>query len=326
MRGEHRTHIALGSVCENEAMETARQKGRDSGECGRLLPVTGRGFTLIELLVVIAVIAVLLAILIPSLRAVREQAQRAVCLNNLRQLTTAWIAYADQNGGRLVRGNAFSLARSGQRELAGWVGRAFLYPKDRAYINAHPDKGALWRDIRDIDVYRCPRARVGHALSYAVVGSANGCAAEGTFVPYAHNRELTNVGLRVGRTVLLLTRLTDIVSPGPARRAVFIDTGQTPLSDDFYVHYLYPRWDAHSAPPVRHASGTNLSFADGHVEYWKWKGRETVDMPRELFPVRDTFDELLDDYEPQTEDGLYDLQRLQKATWGRLGYLSEEGP
>jgi len=33
------------------------------------------------------------------------------------------------------------------------------------------------------------------------------------------------------------------------------------------------------------------------------------------------FDELLEaDYEPQTEDGLYDLQRLQRATWGRLGY------
>lgn len=28
-------------------------------------------------------------------------------------------------------------------------------------------------------------------------------------------------------------------------------------------------------------------------------------------------------YEPQTEDGMYDLQRLQKATWGRLGYTLE---
>ena len=31
-------------------------------------------------------------------------------------------------------------------------------------------------------------------------------------------------------------------------------------------------------------------------------------------------------YEPQTEDGIYDLQRLQKATWGRLGYTLEGGP
>jgi len=30
------------------------------------------------------------------------------------------------------------------------------------------------------------------------------------------------------------------------------------------------------------------------------------------------------EYVPQTEDGLYDLQRLQKATWGRLGYTAED--
>ena len=61
-------------------------------------------------------------------------------------------------------------------------------------------------------------------------------------------------------------------------------------------------------------------MADGHAEYWKWKGRETVEMPRKLWRVRDGFMETLEEnYEPQTEEGLYDLQRLQKATWGRLG-------
>jgi len=67
-------------------------------------------------------------------------------------------------------------------------------------------------------------------------------------------------------------------------------------------------------------------MADGHAEYWKWKSRETVDMPRMLDPTGqnpNVYLEWLDgmkDYEPQTEDGMYDLQRLQKATWGRLGY------
>ncbi len=279
---------------------------------------------------VIAVIAILLAILIPSLRAVREQAQRTVCLSNLRQLTTAWIAYADQHDGKLVRGSAFSLIRSGTRELSGWAGRAFLYPKDRAYILAHPDKGPLWRDIQDIDVYCCPRGREGHALTYATVVSANGSGAEGTSVPDTHyNQDLTSVGVRVGRTVLKLSRMTDIGSPGPAQRAVFVDQGQTPTSSDFYVEYLYPKWTFHSPPPLRHGNGMTLSFADGHAEYWKWKGRETVKMPRELFPTRGTYTELLegwDDYEPQTEDGLYDLQRLQRVTWGRLGYAPGAEP
>ena len=47
------------------------------------------GFTLIELLVVIAVIAILMAILLPAIKAAREQGKCAACLNNLRQLTLA---------------------------------------------------------------------------------------------------------------------------------------------------------------------------------------------------------------------------------------------
>ena len=62
------------------------------------------GFTLIELLVVIAIIALLLAILIPTLNIAREQGKRAVCLSNVKQLTLAWILYADNNDDKIVDG------------------------------------------------------------------------------------------------------------------------------------------------------------------------------------------------------------------------------
>lgn len=45
-----------------------------------------RGFTLIEVLVVVAIIALLVAILIPSLKAAREQAKRVDCASNLHQI------------------------------------------------------------------------------------------------------------------------------------------------------------------------------------------------------------------------------------------------
>lgn len=57
-----------------------------------------RGFTLIELLVVIAIIAVLIALLVPAVQKVREAANRASCLNNLRQIGIAMLNFHDQRG------------------------------------------------------------------------------------------------------------------------------------------------------------------------------------------------------------------------------------
>ena len=65
---------------------------------------TKKAFTLIELLVVIAIIAMLLAILMPALSAVKKQAQRVVCMANLSQWGLLLTLYTEDHDGHFFAG------------------------------------------------------------------------------------------------------------------------------------------------------------------------------------------------------------------------------
>lgn len=66
-----------------------------------------QAFTLIELLVVVSIIAVLAAMLLPSLTAAREQARRTYCRNNLRQIVIGGLMYGDDNNGYMATPDFF---------------------------------------------------------------------------------------------------------------------------------------------------------------------------------------------------------------------------
>jgi prepilin-type processing-associated H-X9-DG protein len=68
-------------------------------------------------------------------------------------------------------------------------------------------------------------------------------------------------------------KLSQVTNPPPPRLFVFIDENEGTLEDDQFGYPMindgYGSW--WDMPSNRHNQGADLSFADGHVEYWRWK-------------------------------------------------------
>ena len=244
-----------------------------------------RGFTLVELLVVIAIIAILMAILMPALKLAKEQGKRAVCLSNLKQLMLAWILYADENDGMIVRGDTEEYDSKHPDEWA-WVlrdwhrGDVSLEDQKDAVLN-----GALFPYTKNIKLYKCPVAYGGEWRTYSVVDAMNA------------------TWLDAPKTMMIKKRMK---IKGPGERCVFIDdSGATPMGA-WSVHYTRPSW--WDEPPLRHGNGANWSFADGHSEYWKWKNPDT----RTFNPNNES------KWKHVERPGDVDIYRVRRAAWGKL--------
>jgi prepilin-type processing-associated H-X9-DG protein len=241
----------------------------------------------------------------------RERAKQAVCLANVKQLGQAWLQYADDNDGKIVNGEAYAAAdgkapvpMSGIHAREKWwtgddcdsnymTGGTLAKAVQMQAIRA----GALFPYCGTESLYHCPDGIAGGVRTYSIVDSMNGLARSGTY------------NVKVGETVLWVKKKSEITVPGPALRLVFLDEGR-PTPDSYATLYTGPQW--WDPPAVRHGDGTNVSFADGHCEHWRWEAAETVTVGAAANPMHN--------YTPTTPAGVRDLQRMQTAVWGRLGY------
>jgi prepilin-type N-terminal cleavage/methylation domain-containing protein/prepilin-type processing-associated H-X9-DG protein len=207
-----------------------------------------RGFTLVELLVVIAIIALLMAILTPALNKARELGKRAVCLSNVKQLTIAWMMYADDNEGKIPASD-ISYAPNGPH----WV-RSMKVTDPIDVQEKAIKSGTLWPYCKNLQLYKCPTGKRGELRTYSIINSMNS---------YYHGP-----GHWKGP---LMKNTLEIRRPGD--RTVFTDEGVI-SNFGWAVAHKAPEW--RDLPPLRHGNGTTFSFADGHSEYWKWKDPDTI--------------------------------------------------
>lgn len=238
----------------------------------RLGPET-TGFTRVEALALAAALSLLSLLGLPTLGGLRAGADQQMCRANFAHLTRAWILYAEDNQGRLAGnldgGEVMSAESTNRNWASGWLD----FSGGSANTNEALLRNAqLGRYLEDVSVYRCP----------ADLSLSRGSTGKPRVRSVAMNGY---VGQRVAGWTLgfrIFTNLSSIVDPSPSGCLVFIDEHEDSVNDPCFFISMDGFDPAQSSqlsmvdfPASRHDGGASTSFADGHVESWRWRDART---------------------------------------------------
>ncbi len=213
-------------------------------------------FTLIELLVAVAIIALLIAILLPSLTRARRVAESATCLSNLRQFVVAAHTYAHSHRERypIASGTAFDPQTNVFTQYA-WD---FTLQRDWANGGEMSIRaGLLWQGLSVGEIHQCP----------SFEGASNTAADPHT----GYNYNTSYIGHGQGEHIEAPARLTDVRRPN--QTALFGDGEyaagankfmRAPFKDAEFGDIFSAR--EAGTQGFRHSRATNTAFADGHAE------------------------------------------------------------
>lgn len=261
-----------------------------------------KGFTLIELLVVIAIIALLMAIVVPGLRAAKLKAQLVIDMSNLSGLAKAWFMYSQNFDGELMGGNAPGNAGGG---VAGswtrapyftWVDYPISKSNPAQYAGADFDyqeeilgieNGLMFDYVGKAEMYHCaadkrylsPPARSGAASlhggyrSYSMPGGARGGTWNATLGRYA----ATGANFQY----VAVTTFSQIKSPG--NKYIFVEENDGrglnagPWDQDMrQLTQPSSTWRWVDVPAVWHMGRSSFGFADGHADAHKWNDPDLI--------------------------------------------------
>jgi prepilin-type N-terminal cleavage/methylation domain-containing protein/prepilin-type processing-associated H-X9-DG protein len=208
-----------------------------------------RGFTLVELLVVISIIALMTSILLPSLTRAQEQAQRTHCLANQHQLMLVWSMYNVDNEGRLCR-------------PAFVTGDLQRYTKIKDIVT----------ECKSIDL------ATGIRRSYGVSNTMGGEARDNVR-PYG---KFPNIARPSSSLVFIDIQANANTCFWPLLRTAddsedMKDQVETEENDVWmWRPFSWPASNSIQGMTARHSNGCNMSFADGHGQYYRWEDARTL--------------------------------------------------
>jgi prepilin-type N-terminal cleavage/methylation domain-containing protein/prepilin-type processing-associated H-X9-DG protein len=236
-----------------------------------------RAFTLIELLVVIAILAILAAMLLPSLTRAKLKAQGIACLNRHRQLALAWRMYSDDNHEVLL----YASGTSADYQPGVWMG---------GNLDFDPNNASNWDP--SVDIYRSPMwpycannqtiFKCPSDFSYVVVNGQQ-LPRVRTMVMnlYLGGFSGTAQGVFDSSAWCIYYRTSDLNTPGPSQIFVFLDERSDAINwGNFYADMAGAptqttpgdpsAYRLADMPGTYHGNACGFSFADGHSEIKKW--------------------------------------------------------
>jgi len=213
-----------------------------------------KGFTLIELLVVIAIISILSAILFPVFARARENARRASCMSNMKQIALGCIMYTQDYDGKM-----------------------FPYKYNNSSNNNGSEMNMLAPYLKNAQIIRCPSSEENYSTCPSSDPYHWYCSSYGfPTVAGSDPRRAVMMNLAWGGSITILDSL-----PLPSLTCLLAEDkigwndGKTGYTK-FNAYNLTST--GYDGLPVldRHLDGSNYAFVDGHV---KWLKKETAEIP-----------------------------------------------